>query len=414
MTEAEIIKLEPSSKKQTISLGNSLFLMVIPIHKGGGKAFTGRTRVPPGRRGKQVDVHIGTYGKGFGEISLKKAREEWNRIRLWAKETGRDPRDLYKEERSPSEEILKTKSLQEAVDAYLERSGHSPSTLKDYKNKLFNQVIPALGADTDLKELEWSQGGREKVLGMKLAIEKRGSLSQSDRVLMITRMVFDFSIDMGWMENPNPAISSKHSKSAHIPKSNPSLKWDQLPKFFEDFETRREKTMPLVMLATQLTMLSFLRVGALAQTEWTEIDEDKLMWTVPASKMKAKRDHLIPITPQIKRVFERMYEINGDQQYVFYTVFGKTHAYMNPSSINRFLKDLGYAKLTTAHGFRSLALTAGQEVLKFDAELIQRQMSHAIGDKVRQAYDKAQFIEERKEFMLSWDKALAEQGMKID
>ncbi len=162
------------------------------------------------------------------------------------------------------------------------------------------------------------------------------------------------------------------------------------------------------MLATRLTMLSFLRVGALAQTEWTEIDEDKLMWTVPASKMKAKRDHQIPITPQIKRVFERMYEINGDQQYVFYTVFGKKHDYMNPSSINSFLKDLGYAKLTTAHGFRSLALTAGQEVLKFERELIQRQMSHAIGDKVSQAYDKAQFIEERRELMLSWDKALAE------
>ena len=162
-------------------------------------------------------------------------REEWNRIRLWAKETGKDPSHLYKEERSPSEEIIKSKSLQEAVDAYLERSGHSPSTLKDYKNKLFNQVIPALGAETDLKELEWSQGGREKVLGMKLAIEKRGSLSQSDRVLMITRMVFDFSIDMGWMENPDPIMGSMNSKSAHIPKSNPPLRWDKLPKFFEDF-----------------------------------------------------------------------------------------------------------------------------------------------------------------------------------
>lgn len=105
------------------------------------------------------------------------------------------------------------------------------------------------------------------MLSMKLAIEKRGSLAQSDRVLMITRMVIDFSIDMGWMENPNPAMGSKHSKSAYIPKSNPSLRWDQLPKFFEDFEARREKNKPLVMLATQLTMLSFLRVGALVQTD---------------------------------------------------------------------------------------------------------------------------------------------------
>ena len=405
--------MTPGDKRVVKSVGDSLFLVMESASKGGGKSFTGRTRVPPGRNGKQVEVRIGVFGKRYDQWTLKAARDEWERIRKWAYENKRDPRDLYKEERAPAKPI-RTKTLKEVVDAYLLRSGHAKSTLKDYKNKLFNQVLPALGADTDIKELEWVEGGREKVLNMKMAIERRGSLSQSDRVMIISRMVFDFAIDMGWMNTPNPAMHSKNSQSGHIPQSNPSLRWDQLPKFFEDFETRRERNKPLVMLATQLTMLSFLRVGALAQTEWGEINEDQQIWTVPASKMKAKRDHLIPITPEIQKIFERMYEINGDQRYVFYTVFGKTHDYMNPSSINRFLKDLGYAKLTTAHGFRSLALTAGQEVLKFDAELIQRQLAHSIGDKVRQAYDKAQFLEERREFMLTWNQALVSQGMRID
>ena len=72
---------------------------------------------------------------------------------------------------------------------------------------------------------------------------------------------------------------------------------------------------------------------------------------------------------------------------------------------------MGYKGIQTAHGLRRTALIAGQDVLGFSAETIQRQLSHAIGDKVRQAYDRAQFMKERKKFMIAWCDALVEQGL---
>ena len=62
---------------------------------------------------------------------------------------------------------------------------------------------------------------------------------------------------------------------------------------------------------------------------------------------------------------------------------------------------------------RSIPMTAGQEVLGFPAELIQRQLSHSIGDKVRQSYDDSTLLDERRKFMIAWCDALLAQGMKI-
>jgi len=71
INESLIKALEATSKKQTIACVDSLFLAINPIRLGGNKGFVGRTRIPPGRKGKQIDVRIDTYGKGFNEWSLK-------------------------------------------------------------------------------------------------------------------------------------------------------------------------------------------------------------------------------------------------------------------------------------------------------------------------------------------------------
>ena len=87
--------------------------------------------------------------------------------------------------------------------------------------------------------------------------------------------------------------------------------------------------------------------------------------------------------------------------------------YLNPYSINQHFIRMGYKGVQTAHGLRRTALTAGQDVLGFSAELIQRQLSHAIGDKVRQSYDDSTLLDERRKFMIAWCDALLAQGMKV-
>ena len=113
------------------------------------------------------------------------------------------------------------------------------------------------------------------------------------------------------------------------------------------------------------------------------------LWTIPAERMKTGRQHQVPLKDPLKDVLERLRSFNGDRECVFFSPRGRTFPHVHRDSLNNHLKNMGYKGLTTAHGFRHLALTAGQEVLKVDHEIIQRQMAHIFGDKIRGSYDKS-------------------------
>ena len=127
------------------------------------------------------------------------------------------------------------------------------------------------------------------------------------------------------------------------------------------------------------------------------------------NRMKSGREHVIPLTEEIKSNLSTLKKYTRDDEFVFHSIRSKGP--LNPASINAHFIKLGYKGLLTAHGIRSIPLTVGQEVLGFSHEVIQRQMDHVIGDKVRQAYDRSQFLPERREFMESWCSALVTQGL---
>ncbi len=168
-----------------------------------------------------VIVEKRVYGRGHNQLSLSDARDEWNRLRNWSKEEGRDPRDLIKEEKRIFLDKTNNPTLLDAVEGWLKNIDIAPSTKRDYENKLFNQVIPSLGGNTPIAKFAWSKGGRERVLKLKEQIEIRGSGSQATRVFMVMRQVFEYAIDRSWLEHPNPAMSSRFTKSKHIPQNNP-------------------------------------------------------------------------------------------------------------------------------------------------------------------------------------------------
>lgn len=127
--------------------------------------------------------------------------------------------------------------------------------------------------------------------------------------------------------------------------------------------------------------------------------------------MKTGKSHQVPLTEPLKEVLEELRQLNGTNEYVFFSPRGREYQHVHKDSLNAHIKKMGYKGLTTAHGFRHLALTAGQEVLKVDHEITQRQMAHTFGDKIRGSYDKSQMMEERREFMVVWSDALVEQGL---
>ena len=170
-SDADLRALTPGTKRMVVGAGNSLFVVVESVGKGGGKSFVGRTRLPPGRSGKQVEVRFGPYGKGAGKWTLKAAREEWERIRTWSKETGRDPREMKKgADHGPF------KTLDDAIQGFLStKTSLKEFTFTNYRRQLENQVTEVIPAMTPLRELEWDNGGRDKVFKLRTHFEDRGS-----------------------------------------------------------------------------------------------------------------------------------------------------------------------------------------------------------------------------------------------
>ena len=91
LSDSQVKAEQAGPRRRNVSVGDSLFLVIESVSRGGGKSFEGRMRFPPGRQGKQVPVRIGVYGKGIGKWSLKEARDEWDRIRSWSKQNGKRP-----------------------------------------------------------------------------------------------------------------------------------------------------------------------------------------------------------------------------------------------------------------------------------------------------------------------------------
>ena len=407
LTDSGLKALLPKEKKYRVSVGDALYVLVYP---NGGKYFVWKYRFPPNRSGQFRDYQIGPYGKGPGKWTLKQAKDDVVRLDQLRK-AGEDPRLLKSESKRELIKQATNPSLIKAAEGFLERSKNKPSTVKDYRNMLYNQVLPVIGPDTPVNRLEWSNGGRQQVLSLKESIESRGSLYQSDKCLMVMRGMFDYAIDRGWMQPPNPAMGSKQAKSKHKPTPNPSLEWDQLPKFFEDLERNDANAALVVRLAVKVLVLTFLRVGSLTPARWEEFDLKKDLWTIPADRMKTGKAHQVPLTAPLKEVLNELRQLNGGNEYVFFSPRGREYQHVHKDSLNAHIKKMGYKGLTTAHGFRHLALTAGQEVLKVDHEIIQRQMAHTFGDKIRGFYDKSQMMEERRDFMVAWSDALLEQGL---
>ncbi|MDC3009940.1 Arm DNA-binding domain-containing protein [Synechococcus sp. AH-736-G20] len=162
LSDSQVKAEKAGPKRRNVSVGDSLFLVIEPITpdgKGGGKSFEGRMRFPPGRKGKQVPVRIGVYGKGVGKWSLRQARDEWDRIRSWSRETGRNPRELKKEEQQAKVQQSSGPTFEQACETYLSTSTSKERTKKDYRNVLWNQVITKYGAETPWEHLSWDNQG---------------------------------------------------------------------------------------------------------------------------------------------------------------------------------------------------------------------------------------------------------------
>lgn len=156
-----------------------------------------------------------------------------------------------------------------------------------------------------------------------------------------------------------------------------------------------------VSFALKIMPYVFVRSSELRRASWTEIDLDRAEWLIPAERMKMRRPHLVPLARQVVGMFRALHAITGNRELVFPGTASVTRCISDVGLLNA-LRRLGYGRdEMTVHGFRSTASTRLNE-MGYRPDVIEAQLAHAEKNSVRDAYNRAQYVEERRRMMQEW------------
>ena len=419
MNHNQILSLKPADKTFKRGLGNGLTLVVDRQYKGKNGNLLGGRKYFQGRV-KGTEVWLGTFGNKGGELSLKNAREKYFKIKDFCQKNEISYAD-YKREKN--REKLSIWTLREAIDYFLDdcKKRIKETTYREYERKL-NQVLNHIDGSTPLKELEWDNGGKERIEELISKIEEGGKVSIGIRCRNLLIQVFNKAIFKGKMNRgQNPASLEGTKVYIHRVSHHPHIEWKDVPEFLEKVSLNPSHSHPFAQLSTKLMLMTFLRAGALTRLEWDWIDWEKKLLTIDGStsglkRKKGKNDdlpHHVPITPHMEKLLNRVKRFNNGEKYIFLPLMESRFPHLDPSTPNNYIRNLGYKDKLRAHGWRSVALTNGIDLLKTPKEVIKKQMGHLPDNKVDQAYDKSLMLEERREFLNKWCDLLVKKGLEI-
>jgi len=230
-------------------------------------------------------------------------------------------------------------------------------------------------------------------------IEDRGAIETAHRALQNCGQVFRYAIATGRAERDvsadlrgalSPVVESHHA-SITDPKAIGALL-----RSIEGYEGSL-----ITKCALRLAALVFVRPGELRKAEWAEFDLDKAEWRIPATRMKMREVHIVPLATQAVATVKELQALTGHGRYVF--PGARTNGRpMSENTVNAALRRLGYAKdEMTGHGFRSMASTILNEQ-GWSRDAIERQLAHGERNNVRAAYNFAEYLPERRRMMQAW------------
>jgi len=227
-------------------------------------------------------------------------------------------------------------------------------------------------------------------------IESRGANDVAKRIGQYCAAIFDYAILTGLCDN-NPALGRSRLVKSVKRQNRPHLTEAQLPDLMRKLHGYNGKLSYKLMV--KLLVLTFVRPGELRGARWDEIDEEKALWFVPAERMKMSRDHIVPLSRQSLEIIKQLREISGHTVYLFPGSTKET----KPITDVAIIKAVKYFTNGKAvpHGFRHTASTILNEQ-GFNADHIEAQLAHVEENKIRGTYNKAQYLEPRREMMQWW------------
>ncbi|WP_297463233.1 phage integrase central domain-containing protein [Ferrovum sp.] len=338
---------------------------------------------------KEKSISLGSYP----EISLKVARSKRDDEREHL-DRHQDPAAQRRVEKIQSQ--LKLEGTFEFVAReWYEKRKHTwvAHHAQDVLRRLEVNLFPLLGT-RPINEVE-----APELLASARTIEKRGAFDLAHRMIQVSGQVFRYGIATGRCKRDISA-DLRGALTPHVKKHQAAIKPEELPDLMRaihsyDKTTGEKKTR----LALELLALTFVRTNELIGAIWKEFDFNKKLWIIPAERMKMRTEHFVPLSRQAIVVLEELKKDNRGSELVF-PGLNPWRSISNNTMLFALYR-MGYKSRMTGHGFRAVASTALNE-MGLRSDVIERQLAHGERNKVRAAYNRAEYLQERIKLMQTW------------
>lgn len=381
LSDTAIRAAKPREKQFKLNDEKGLLLIVRPT---GGKLWRLKYRFA----GKEQQFTIGTYP----EVGLKEARERRDAARALLAQ-GKNPSAEKKREKVAAA-ISAGNTFKLVAEEYIakrQREGAAAATVAKAQwhlarlEKLHNRPIAEIEAF--------------EVLDVLRKLETRGNLEAARQIRAFASRVFRYGVATTRCKT-DPAALLVGALIAPRVKNHAALTDPQevgeLLRAIDGYEGQ-----PSTHYALSLAPHVFVRPGELRQAEWSEFDLESAIWAIPASRTKMRKEHAVPLSRQAVAILRKAARISGAGNLAFPGLRGNRP--ISNNTMNAALRRLGYGHDDmTAHGFRAMASTLLNQSGKWRPDVVERALAHGERDKIRAAYNRAQYWDERVEMAQWW------------
>lgn len=385
LTDTHIRNSKPKARAYKLSDGGGMYLLVKP---SGARYW----RLDYRFSGKRRTLAIGVYP--LVTLSNARARREEARSRLVQNE---DP-GLAKRQNQRATKYANENTFEGIAREWIDnqRSRLSARYRALLLSRLEADIFPQIGSrpigNIDAPEL----------LDALRKIEQRGAIETAGRLRQTCGQVFRYAIATGRAKR-DPSVDLR---GALRPKGRASghkaMALDEVPNFIAKLAAYDGE--PKTRLALRLMVLTFARTTELRAARWSEFENLEgvgPVWRIPAERMKMKREHIVPLAPQAVAIIQALRSVAGSENSPFLFPSPSREGYMSNNTMLFALYRMGYHGRATVHGFRAMASTALNE-MGFRPDVVERQLAHQEQNAVRAAYNRAEYLGERRAMMAHW------------
>ncbi len=371
LTQAKINNAKPKAKPYKISDGKGLYLYVVPK---GGKYW----RLNYLFVGKQKTLALGVYPL----VTLQMARDAVMQAKRQLQQ-GTDP-GVFKKNQKQHAAFINDNTFEAVAREWynLNATKWSKSHANKVMLRMLPNVFPVLGKApiADITAVAFLNCVRR--------IEQRGAIDMAHRVTQICRQVFTYAVITGRISH-NPIADLRGALQSRKAKNYPTLKPDEFGEFWHRLLAIKSPNKHAIMLLAY----TFVRPGEMRQARWQDFDFKNKIWVIPPEINKMGDAHHVPLSRQVLAILADLRKTRGNSDFVFPSVSNWRRA-ISDATLNKIIKICGYHGRLVAHGFRAFASTALNEQ-GYNADVIERQLGHKPRNKVRAAYNRAEYLPQR-------------------